>query len=188
MKVLFNMSLFLILTVFFNTFRDTVKKSDAAEAVRCLIKTSTADLLISVLIIVCFIDCVEPPAAFILMKWSACAMCIRLCSGQRLLLTLSPIRQAAGEPTGSFVPGSRGFKHLRSRCVSNPGSCVTRIKKRPTLSFCLPQVPIKVPGDKWAVQLRQRPEVEAELIVSVEFTLIFNYNQTHQKIIWQLCD
>lgn len=177
MKVLFNMSSFLILTIFFNTFRDTVKKSDAAEAVRVLIKTSTADLLISVLIVICFIDCVEPPAAFILMKWSVCAMC----SGQRLLLTLSPISRAAGEPACSFVPGSRGFKHSRSRCVSNPGSCVTRIKKRPTLSFCLPRVPIKVTRDKWAVQLQQRPEVEAELIVSVEFTLIF-------KITWQQCD
>lgn len=36
----------------------------------------------------------------------------------------------------SFVPGRGGFKRTRSRCASNPGSCVTGIKISPRSSLC----------------------------------------------------
>lgn len=72
----------------------------------------------------------------LLLKSSDWRVCIRR-RAQPCFLCLSPISPAAGEPADSFVPGSRGFKPWRSRCGSNPGSCVTRIKMRPKPSFRL---------------------------------------------------
>lgn len=85
-----------------------------------------------------------------------------------------PISGAAGEPADSFVRGSEGFKRSRSRCGGNPGSCVTRIKTRPRLSFCPPKtgVTMKTTCGIKVLQLQHRLDLKTHLIMTIKFTLL----------------